>query len=58
MIERLYIYTDGGARGNPGPSAIGIVIVDENKEIIEIHKEYIGEGTNNRAEYEALIKAL
>lgn len=57
-IETLNIYTDGGSRGNPGPSAIGIVIVCENQNIIHTHKECIGEGTNNQAEYKALIKAL
>ena len=54
----LYIYTDGACRGNPGPSAIGIVIYDKDKNIILEHKECIGEATNNRAEYAALIKAL
>ena len=57
-IENLNVYTDGGSRGNPGPSAIGIVLLDENENIIHTHKEYIGEGTNNQAEYRALIKAL
>lgn len=57
-IETLYVYTDGGSRRNPGPSAIGIVFVDENKNIIHKHKECIGHGTNNQAEYKALIKAL
>ena len=57
-IEALNVYTDGGSRGNPGPSAIGVVLVDENQNIIHTHKECIGEGTNNQAEYKALIKAL
>ncbi len=57
-MKRAYVYTDGGARGNPGHSAIGIVIVNEDEEIIETYKEYIGKGTNNEAEYKALIKAL
>jgi ribonuclease HI len=56
--EKIYVYTDGGCRGNPGPSAIGIVICDENKKIIQKHKDRIGNGTNNIAEYKALIKAL
>jgi ribonuclease HI len=48
------MYTDGGARGNPGPSAIGVVIYDKNnKKISEISK-YIGTTTNNVAEYTAL----
>lgn len=54
----LYIYTDGACRGNPGPGAIAVVIFDKDKNIIAEHKECIGETTNNRAEYRALIRAL
>lgn len=51
------IYTDGGARGNPGPAAAGIVIIDGGKQT-EV-KQYLGERqTNNWAEYEAVIIAL
>lgn len=57
-MDKLIIYTDGGARNNPGPAGIGIVIKDETGNVLETHKEYIGEKTNNQAEYEALIKAL
>ncbi|RLG11906.1 ribonuclease H [Candidatus Pacearchaeota archaeon] len=57
-ILNLYVYTDGGSRGNPGPAAIGIVFFDENKNKIAEYKECIGECTNNQAEYKALIKAL
>ena len=57
-VENLHVYTDGGSRGNPGPSAIGIVLLDENENVIHTHKECIGEGTSNQAEYKALIKAL
>ncbi len=57
MKHKIKIFTDGGARGNPGPSAVGIVI-----EGLAIGKqmfgEYIGETTNNIAEYRALILAL
>ncbi|MFW6283008.1 MAG: ribonuclease HI family protein [Minisyncoccales bacterium] len=54
----LLINTDGGARGNPGPGAIGILI-RKGKEILLRDREFIGERvTNNQAEYEALIKAL
>ncbi len=55
---QIRIYTDGGARGNPGPAAIGIVICDQNDRIIEEYKEYIGVTTNNQAEYRAIIKGL
>lgn len=57
-MKKLVIYTDGGARNNPGPAGIGVVIYDENGEIIETHKEYIGKATNNVAEYRALIEGL
>jgi ribonuclease HI len=54
----LKIYFDGGSRGNPGPSAVGVVIYgDENKKLEEL-SEYIGEYTNNMAEYIALSRAL
>lgn len=54
----LNIYTDGGARGNPGPAGIGVVFQNDQGENIYTHKEYIGEGTNNQAEYAAIIKAI
>lgn len=57
-ILTLYIYTDGGCRGNPGPGAIGIVFFNECKDKIAEYKECIGDCTNNQAEYRALIKAL
>lgn len=56
-MESILINTDGGARGNPGPSAIGVVIQDGGKVVAEL-SEYTGEHTNNWAEYEALIRAL
>ncbi|MFH1229189.1 MAG: ribonuclease HI family protein [Candidatus Aenigmatarchaeota archaeon] len=58
MHEVLYVYTDGGSRGNPGPGAIAVVILDENKKVIAEHKECIGKTTNNRAEYAAMVKAM
>lgn len=55
---RLIIYADGASWGNPGPAAIGVVIKDEHrKELVKI-SEHIGQGTNNQAEYRALIAAL
>ncbi len=51
-------YTDGGARGNPGPAAIGIVICDSQDRVLREHREYIGGATNNEAEYRALIRGL
>lgn len=57
MTQTLTIHTDGGARGNPGPAAIGVVIKEEGK-LIHQFGETIGETTNNVAEYTAVIKAL
>lgn len=51
------LFTDGGSRGNPGPSAIGGVIYD-GKKIIKQFSQCIGETTNNQAEYRAIIKGL
>lgn len=53
----IKIYTDGGSRGNPGPSAIGIVFI-KDKNIIFRYNEYIGNTTNNIAEATAISKAL
>ena len=54
----IYTNSDGGARGNPGPGAIG-VIVREDEKILTQYSAFIGKFvTNNIAEYEALIKAL
>ncbi len=57
-MTKLITYTDGGARGNPGPAAGGAVIKNEKEEIILKTSKYLGETTNNVAEYEALILAL
>jgi ribonuclease H / adenosylcobalamin/alpha-ribazole phosphatase len=52
------LHTDGGARGNPGPAGIGVVLRDETGEVIGEIAEAIGSTTNNIAEYTALIKGL
>ncbi len=52
------LYTDGGARNNPGPAGAGFVIQDEKGKTIAMGKKYLGERTNNEAEYEALILGL
>jgi len=54
----LNIHTDGGSRGNPGPSASGYVIEDENGDVIDEGGEYLGITTNNQAEYQAVKLAL
>ena len=51
------LYTDGGARGNPGPAGIGFVLTISDKEKI-YHRGYIGKATNNQAEYKALIAGM
>jgi len=58
MSEIIFVNCDGGSRGNPGPAAIGVVIRDIKRNKLEGYKEYIGNTTNNVAEYKALIKAL
>ena len=57
-MKKIIIYTDGGSRGNPGPSAIGAVFCNEKEEIFKKYSELLGEGTNNEAEYQAIIFAL
>ena len=56
-MPKVLIYTDGGARGNPGPAGAGVVIYDGEKKIAEV-KKFIGTQTNNFAEYEALALGL
>ncbi len=58
-MKKIIAYTDGGARGNPGPAAVGVVFHNGKKKVIEKHSEYIGDNlTNNIAEYRAIIFAL
>lgn len=56
--KRVVILTDGGAKPNPGPAAIGAVLKDEQGRIITNISQDIGQATNNQAEYRALITAL
>lgn len=56
-MSRLTVNVDGGARGNPGPAAIGVVVRSEDEVIAEVG-EKIGEATNNVAEYKALLKGI
>jgi ribonuclease HI len=56
--ERLILHVDGGARGNPGPAAIGVVIDDSDGNRVDDLAERIGVATNNVAEYRALLRGL
>jgi ribonuclease HI len=61
MLDAVLIYFDGGARGNPGPAAIGALVLDPTSvppQRIATVSERIGETTNNVAEYRALIAGL
>jgi len=55
---KLVVHVDGGARGNPGPAAIGVVVSDTEGGVVEEFGEPIGETTNNVAEYRALLRGL
>jgi ribonuclease HI len=55
---KVRLFTDGGARGNPGPAAYGYVLEAEDGTVLAAHGEAIGTATNNVAEYRALIAGL
>ena len=57
-MNKIIINIDGACKGNPGPSAIGVIISDEQKGVIARISKAIGRTTNNRAEYMAVIAAL
>lgn len=57
-MDKVILYSDGGARGNPGPAAIGIAIYDPFGKELKRMGQVIGETTNNQAEYKALIAGL
>jgi ribonuclease HI len=54
----IFAYTDGASRGNPGESGIGVVLKDERGNVLGSHFDYIGQATNNIAEYTALATCL
>ena len=58
MANKTIVYADGGSRNNPGPSALGVVVADDKGKILKEYSRYLGEATNNQAEYEAVIFAL
>lgn len=57
-METVIAYTDGGARGNPGPSGIGIQIQDANGKVLKEVSQFLGNATNNFAEYNGVMVAL
>jgi ribonuclease HI len=57
-MGKLTVNVDGGARGNPGPAAIGVIVRDGGGEVLQERGERIGEATNNVAEYRALLLGL
>jgi ribonuclease HI len=58
MHKKVLIFTDGGSRSNPGPAAIGVLILDEKSKFLAEAGEYVGIATNNEAEYLAVIRGL
>ena len=56
--DKLIIYTDGAARGNPGPAAIGVILKDEKGNVIATISRRLAPTTNNQAEYRAIIAGL
>ncbi len=58
QAKDLILLVDGASRGNPGPSGIGVVIKDAKGRVLKEIGEYVGPGTNNVAEYRALLRAL
>jgi ribonuclease HI len=58
ILLEIIVYTDGASRGNPGKAGIGAVIYDENGQVLKEISDYIGETTNNVAEYKAVIAGL
>lgn len=57
-MEQVVIYIDGSSAGNPGPAGIGLVITDQNGDIVKEYSQSLGFKTNNEAEYLGLIFAL
>jgi ribonuclease HI len=57
-VSKVTIFTDGAARGNPGPAAIGAILKDEKGNPVASISRCIGQTTNNQAEYRAIIAAL
>ena len=57
-LQRVVVHVDGGARGNPGPAAVGAVATDSGGGLLAERSRYVGEATNNVAEYRAVLLGL
>lgn len=59
MAEEIFkLFTDGGARGNPGPAGLGAIIFNPQGKLVDFTSKFVENATNNTAEYEALIMGL
>jgi ribonuclease HI len=56
--DRVVVHVDGGARGNPGPAGVGVVVSDPDGNELDRANAYVGETTNNVAEYRALLLGI
>ncbi len=57
-VTQVVVHVDGGARGNPGPAAVGVVVSGPDGEVLDEYAERIGVATNNVAEYRALLRGV
>jgi ribonuclease HI len=57
-VAQVVVHVDGGARGNPGPAAVGVVVSGRDGEVLDEYAERIGVATNNVAEYRALLRGV
>jgi ribonuclease HI len=57
-VAQVVVHVDGGARGNPGPAAVGVVVSGRDGEVLDEYAERIGVTTNNVAEYRALLRGV
>lgn len=56
--NKIKVFCDGGSRGNPGPAASGVVFLNQDNEVLYEFSQYLGETTNNQAEYRAVLLAI
>ncbi len=56
--QKVQLFADGGSRGNPGPSALGFVVLDEDNNLLHQDNKYLGLTTNNQAEYHAVLAGM